>query len=149
MIYYNAFQTMHLSTFLIIIVTIIYMCVICYRITNVIVYYGMFTRKLSFRQYSFNNIINQDNTTQIIIYNDPFLLHMLIKLPIHFTGIIYLYYYLFGRYNMSVITGNHFNIIIVQCVSVTQLIIYTCILLDVFPEFLTILWYISIIKVYY
>ena len=125
---------MHLSIFLITIVTIIYMCVICYRITYVMVYYVMFTCKLSFRQYSFNSIIKIDNTIQIIIIIVTFLLYMLVKLPIHFTEIIYLY--LFGTYNMSATTGNYFNIIIIQCVNVAQLILYTCISLDVFLEFL-------------
>ena len=35
---------------------------------------------------------------------------------------------------MFATTGNYFNIIIIQCVNVTQLILYTCISLDVFPE---------------
>ena len=122
---------MHLSKFLI---TIIYMCLICYRITYVMVYYVMFTCKLSFIQYSFNNIIIIDNTIQIIIIIVTFLLYMLVKLSIHFTEIIYLY--LFGTYNMSATTGNYFKRIIIQCVNVTQLILYTCISLDVFPEFL-------------
>ena len=129
--YCNVLQTMHLSIFLITIVTIIYMCVICYRIPYVMVYYVMFTCKLSFRQYSFNNISKIDNTFQIIIIIVTFLIYMLVKLPIHFIKIIYLY--LFG---MSATTGNHFNTIIVQCVNVTQLILYTCISLDVFPQFL-------------
>ena len=59
---------------------------------------------------------------------------MLVKLQNHFTEIIYLY--LFGTYNMSATTGDHFNRIIVQCVNVTQLILYTSISLDVFPEFI-------------
>ena len=89
--YYNAFQTMHLSVFLVTIVTIIYRWVICYKITYVMVDYVIFTYKLSVRQYSFNNIIKMDNTTQIIINIETFLLYTLIKLPIHFTEIIYLY----------------------------------------------------------
>ena len=74
------------------------------------------------------------NTIQIIIIIVTFILYMLIKLPNHFTEIIYLY--LFGTYNMSAINGYHFNRIIIQCVNVTQLILYTYISLDVFPEFL-------------
>ena len=119
---------MHSFIFLISIVTIIDMCVICYIITYVMVYYVMYTCKLSFTQYSFNSIIKIDNTIQIIIIIVTF-----IKLPIHFTEIIYLYW--FGTYNMFATTGNYFNRIIIQCVNVTQLILYTCISLDVFPEF--------------
>ena len=68
----------------------------------------MFTCKLSFRQYSFNSIIKIDNTVQIIRIIVTFLLYMLVKLPIHFTEIIYLY--LFGKYNMSATTDNCFKI---------------------------------------
>ena len=131
--YFNALQTMHAFIFLISIVTIIYMCVICYRITYAMVYYIMYTCKLSFTQYSFNSRIKIDNTIQIIIIIVTFILYILVKLPIHFTEIIYLY--LFGTYSMFATTGNYFNIIIIQCVNVTQLILYTCISLDVFPEF--------------
>ena len=83
-IYYcNALQTMHAFIFLISIVTIIYMCVICYRITYAMVYYIMYTCKLSFTQYSFNSRIKIDNTIQIIIIIVRFILYILVKLPIH------------------------------------------------------------------
>ena len=44
-------------------------------------------------------------------------------------------YSYFGTYNTFATTGNYFNRIIIQCVNVTQLILYTCISLDVFPEY--------------
>ena len=63
---------------------------------------------------------------------------------INFTEIIYLY--LFGMYNMSGTTGNHFNIIIIQCVNVTQLILYIYVYHWMcFLSVLTIPGYISII----
>ena len=63
-----------------------------------------------------------DNPIQIIRIIVTFILYMLVKLRNHLTEIMYLY--LFGTYNMSAMTGNHFNRMIVQCESIDSIYMY-------------------------
>ena len=82
----------------------------------------MFTCKLSFRQYSFNNIIKIDNTIQIPITIVTFLLYMLVKLPIHFT-----LFYICMLTNLNDIVMN-LLVLYYECVFSTYCILHFCIL---------------------